>query len=321
MVSILCITYNHEKFISDTLVGFILQQTTFPIEVLIHDDASTDKTPEILRSYERIHPDLITVIYQQENKWSQGIDPTIFLYKMARGKYIAWCEGDDYWTDPLKLQKQVAFLESHPECILCHHKVTYHHEDSDEQDYQFPKIEGNQIFTKFDFYKNSSIKTCSVLFKNILSKEYYEYSHGFNAGDTPLWYYLLQFGDFGFLDESMAVYRLHKNGIWSPLPIIEKTLIGIETHENISRKLNISPKYLPLLYKYLRAVKIYHHLEDYQGMRKYLIKCYPHCFYANTRQLIRICIYTPIAFFPFIDKLVHFFRKSLMFKICEKKLK
>lgn len=116
LVSISCITYNHSKFIKDTLDGFLMQRTSFPMEILIHDDASTDGTQEIIREYAAKYPAIIKPIYQTENQWSKGRKgDKVFNYPRAKGKYIAHCEGDDYWIDPLKVQKQVDFLEQNPE--------------------------------------------------------------------------------------------------------------------------------------------------------------------------------------------------------------
>lgn len=108
LVSICCITYNQENYIRDAIEGFLMQRTTFPIEIIIHDDASTDNTAKVVNEFAEKHPDLIVPIYQTINQYSQGIKPwPNFVFPRARGKYIALCEGDDYWTDPLKLQKQV----------------------------------------------------------------------------------------------------------------------------------------------------------------------------------------------------------------------
>ena len=118
-VSILTLAYNHELYIRQCLDGIIMQQTNFKFELLIHDDASTDETANIIREYEKKYPNILKPIYQKENQYSKGIPiGTTFLYPRAKGKYIALCEGDDYWIDPYKLQKQVDFLESNPEYSL-----------------------------------------------------------------------------------------------------------------------------------------------------------------------------------------------------------
>jgi glycosyltransferase involved in cell wall biosynthesis len=120
LVSIACITYNHEPYLRMCIDGFLLQKTSFPFEILIHDDASTDGSDQIIREYELKYPDLISPIYQIENQYSKGNKRILvkFVFPKCRGKYIALCEGDDYWTDPLKLQKQVDFLEANQEYAL-----------------------------------------------------------------------------------------------------------------------------------------------------------------------------------------------------------
>lgn len=125
LVSICCLTYNHTPFIRKCLDGFLMQKTDFPIEILIHDDASTDGTDDIIREYTAKYPDLIFPLFETENQYSKGHAGEMdikYNYSRARGKYIAYCEGDDYWTEPLKLQKQVDFLEEHPEYSVCFHR-------------------------------------------------------------------------------------------------------------------------------------------------------------------------------------------------------
>lgn len=122
VVSICCITYNHELYIEDALKGFLTQETDFPFEILIHDDASTDRTADIIRQYEAKYPRLIKPIYQTENQYSQGVKVSFkFNFPRASGEYIAMCEGDDYWVDKFKLQKQHRILEKYKELDLVVH--------------------------------------------------------------------------------------------------------------------------------------------------------------------------------------------------------
>lgn len=123
LVSICCATYNHEPFIAEAIEGFLMQRTRFPVEILIHDDASTDRTAAIVRSYEARYPWLIRPIYQSENQYSKNIHIAHLNYARARGSYIALCEGDDAWTDPLKLDKQLALMREHPQCQLSFHSA------------------------------------------------------------------------------------------------------------------------------------------------------------------------------------------------------
>lgn len=121
-VSIICNTYNQESYIGDALESFLMQKTNFPFEILVHDDASTDHTADVIREYEKKYPDIIKPIYQTENQYSQRKKITLTIqYARSVGKYIAMCEGDDYWTDENKLQKQFDFMEANPDCILCTH--------------------------------------------------------------------------------------------------------------------------------------------------------------------------------------------------------
>ncbi len=120
LVSIVCDTYNHAPFIRDALDGFLNQKTDFSFEIIVHDDASTDGTADIIREYERAHPALFRCVYRTQNIYSR--DPKIlehYVFPLARGKYIAICEGDDYWTSPDKLQKQISYMQAHPACTLC----------------------------------------------------------------------------------------------------------------------------------------------------------------------------------------------------------
>src|SRR5262245_28919719 len=123
LVSISCMTYNHAAFIRTCLDHLLVQKTNFPFEIMIHDDASTDGTREIIEEYVSKYPEIIFPFYQKENQYSKGVRglSSRYNYPRCRGKYVAICEGDDYWTDPYKLQKQVDFLESHEDYVMAYH--------------------------------------------------------------------------------------------------------------------------------------------------------------------------------------------------------
>lgn len=124
MVSIWCITYNHEPYIRQCLDGFVMQKTNFRFEAIVHDDASTDGTAAIVREYAEKYPDIIKPIFETENQYSKNDGSLDRIFEEScKGKYIALCEGDDYWIDPLKLQKQVNYLESHPDYSMCFHRA------------------------------------------------------------------------------------------------------------------------------------------------------------------------------------------------------
>lgn len=125
LVSICCLAFNQKEYIGKAIDSMLMQQTSFTTEIIIHDDASTDGTDQIIKQYAELHPNQITAFFESNNQYTSGYNGRMaltFLYPHAKGKYIAYCEGDDYWTDPLKLQKQVDFMESHPDYSVCFHR-------------------------------------------------------------------------------------------------------------------------------------------------------------------------------------------------------
>lgn len=123
-VTVICLAHNHEAYIREALEGFVQQRTDFPFEVLVHDDASTDGTADIIREYAGRFPDIIRPVYETENRHSRGVCiARDILFPMVRGRYVALCEGDDCWTDPMKLSRQVTAMEAHPELDICAHRA------------------------------------------------------------------------------------------------------------------------------------------------------------------------------------------------------
>lgn len=221
LVSITCTAYNHEKFIRDTIEGFLIQKTTFPFEILIHDDASTDNTAEIIKEYELKYPDLIKPIYQKENQLSKGISITLnYNLPRAKGKYIAMCEGDDFWTDPDKLQKQIDFLESNSDYSLCvgGYKSVNVHTKEEEEVIKIPNgvIKDNEgyTFTLSDTRNNWITKTLTLVFRNKseILKQLGQYK---SIRDVHLIYHILKTGKGYYFTEVMGTYRIHKGGIFS----------------------------------------------------------------------------------------------------------
>lgn len=217
LVSICCITYNHVNYIKDAIEGFLIQKTTFPVEIIIHDDASTDGTVDIIKFYVDKNPNLILPIFQTENQYSkrQGSIFARFIRPRARGKYIAICEGDDYWTDPYKLQKQVDFLEANEEFGLAHGDCNFYFEEGGKWKYNANEnLTNKNIITNKEelFYQlvNDSykIRTATVVFKRKLLEEIKPNSITFLMGDTPLWLDFSQLAKFKYFDEVFSVYRV-----------------------------------------------------------------------------------------------------------------
>jgi len=211
MVTICCTAYNHEKFIGKAIEGFLIQETNFNVEILITDDLSTDKTSEILKKYEEENTSL-KVIYNKQNQYSIGKKPLFNqLLPSAQGKYIALCEGDDYWTDPLKLQKQVSFLEKHKDYSLCFHNAKIIQEDFDLS-HIFANLETREYKGK-EVLEEWTIPTASVVFRksdlvieNLINPNYL-------FGDIILFLTLCEEGKLYCINEVMSIYRKHSEGI------------------------------------------------------------------------------------------------------------
>jgi len=167
IVTIHCIAYNQEKYIRECLDGFVMQKTTFQFEALVHDDASTDKTPEIIREYAKKYPSIIKPFFQEENQYTKDFSVvTQLLIQHTKGKYIATCEGDDYWIDPYKLQKQVDFLEANADFAICFHPVKIRMEEEDKIVDDFITQEVPDVTDVYRLAEGNYIHTPSVLFKN-----------------------------------------------------------------------------------------------------------------------------------------------------------
>ncbi len=221
LVSICCITYNHEKYIRDAIEGFLIQKTDFPIEIIIHDDASTDNTANIIREYEKKYPEKFLCIYQKENQWSKGIRPSpTYVWPKARGKYIALCEGDDYWTDPYKLQKQVDILEAHPEYSMCF--TARDVVDEKNNILRTEKYE-NKIYTTKDVVEGFIPATQTIVMKNYKDLGAFLLKNSNHpSGDRLVAYYCSLLGDIYYLDEKTACYRESGEGVWSSFDYWQK---------------------------------------------------------------------------------------------------
>jgi len=216
LVSICCITYNHENYIEDALEGFLIQETDFPFEILINDDASTDKTADIIREYEAKYPKLIKPIYQTENQFSQGISPNWkFNFPRARGKYIALCEGDDYWISTNKLQKQVReVLEVNSQYGFVYSDVLYVDQSNKvitpPLTYQNFKNRNRNGYLFWDLLLNGNfILTVSV----VIRKELIEIQHKWFYFDYWLFLDIARKTKFCFINDQIVAYRRHPGGL------------------------------------------------------------------------------------------------------------
>lgn len=208
LVSICCVAYNHEPYIGQCLEGFVIQETNFPFEVLVHDDASTDGTADIIREYERTYPDIFKCYYQSENQFLKQNVLVKILFANARGKYRALCEGDDYWIDPEKLQRQVDLLETRPEYAFVYHKVNTELMSLETRDYSYPEIEGDTLTIEEAVIKHY-IPTTSLLFRTSMLnlEDWFAAKNSLISGDIVMSISLLMQGDGFFMRRVMGTYR------------------------------------------------------------------------------------------------------------------
>ncbi len=216
------ITYNHEAFIAQAIEGVLMQETNFDVELIIADDCSPDKTEEIVNNFISTHPKgkLIKYFRHPENIGMHRNGA--FAGEQCKGKYVAICEGDDYWTDPLKLQKQFDFLEANNECSLCFHPAKILKPNGkivEEFEISLPKkFHQLEDMARFGNY----IRTPTVMVRNILQEKDIDLLKKCPAGDFPLYLLLGQYGDYGFIQDTMSVYR-QGVGIWSTLSTKQST--------------------------------------------------------------------------------------------------
>lgn len=237
LISICCLTYNHALYIGQCLDGFIMQKTDFPIEVLIHDDASTDGTQDIIREYQRKYPDIIKPVYQSENQYLKGVKISlVYNYPRAKGKYIAFCEGDDYWTDPYKLQKQIAFLECHPEYTMCSHQYKLYFQKEKIMDKEIRPIghfsDGMSFDLSFLIRGGWLFQPLSVVYrKSALDLD--TYSKYKIHIDAVLFYAILKKGKGYCMPDVMGVYRIHDTGVWSSLNLNAQRMFSLKARKAI----------------------------------------------------------------------------------------
>lgn len=213
-VSCHIITYNQKDYISQCIDGVLMQQTTFPIEIIIGDDNSTDGTKEILLDYQIKYPEIIKLnLRTEKGNGIPGKENFLTTLQMCKGEYISLCDGDDYWTEPLKLQKQIDFLEANQDYVLCFHQISILKTDGTFVDDFITQIPQNYQTMETLARLGNYIHTPSVVFRNVITKLPFEFEMS-PIGDYFMYMMLVEHGKLKFMDEKMAVYR-EGVGIWS----------------------------------------------------------------------------------------------------------
>jgi glycosyltransferase involved in cell wall biosynthesis len=233
VVSIAMLAYMHEAFLAQAIEGVLMQETDFPFELVIGEDCSSDRTREIALEYQRRYPERVRVIVSESNV---GMHENVRrVYAACRAPFIACCEGDDFWTDPRKLAKQVSYLRSHPECVLVFHTVK---RISFKTGAELAPGQPDQLKTAWtiaDILKANFIIPVSVLFRNLNSGHFPEwiYNPQLPMLDWPTFVYLLMHGEAHWMAEPMATYRVHEQGAWSGMTEKKKILGFIAFHQTM----------------------------------------------------------------------------------------
>jgi len=216
MVSVLCATYNQAGYIRQALDSFLMQRTNFDFEILVHDDASTDGTAEIVQDYERKHPDIVKPLYQTVNQYSKGVKITPLNAARAKGRYVALCEGDDYWTESCKLQEQVEFMNAHPGYALCVHSSFKVSPTGEPVGLVRPAMEDKDFTIGEIVVENPGFfLTSSLLFPTRFVQILPEYYFACPVGDWPLILFLSSQGKVHYMDQVMSAYRMNAINSWS----------------------------------------------------------------------------------------------------------
>lgn len=215
-VSVTVHVYNHEKFLAHTLESIVCQQTNFPFEVIVGDDFSTDRSREIIQSYQERYPDLIKPLFHPKNLGGFGKNNALATFEVAQGEYIATVDGDDYWIDPLKLQKQIDFLDAHPDFIACFHNAIIRFDDGAFPDSHVNPPDQKEVVTLDDLVGEEEIwfiATSSIIFRHHRLGVPPQWFHESKSGDIPRYILLGKLGPFKYLPDVMSVYRKNAGGL------------------------------------------------------------------------------------------------------------
>lgn len=244
-VSVLVMTYNHERFIRQALDSVLTQETNFPYEVIISEDCSTDGTRAIVQEYKSRLPEKIRLILSERNIASNAV--VVRGIEAATGQYVALLDGDDYWVSPYKLQKQMEYLDRHPECSICFHNARVIHEDGSREPWLWNHAGQREITALTDILMDNYIATCSTMFRKGMFDCFPDwYDSFFPITDWPLHILNAEHGKIGYINEVMGVYRYHRGGLYSPLSQAEKQAATLK----LFRRLNSC-----LQFKYDRIIR------------------------------------------------------------------
>ncbi|GAB4374198.1 MAG: glycosyltransferase [Elainellaceae cyanobacterium] len=236
-VSVLVMTYNHINFIAQALDSVLMQQVDFDYEILISEDCSTDGTRAVVTDYQRRFPEKIRLLLSEQNIRSNQV--VVRGIRAAKGDYIALLDGDDYWISPEKLQKQVEYLERHPECSMCFHNAKVVYEDASRDSWNWTPAHQKEISTLDDLWMGNFIATCSTMLRREPLEDIPDwYDAFFPITDWPLYILSAEHGKIGYINEVMGVYKYHSGGLYSPFSEAQKLEQTLAFYQTINANLN-----------------------------------------------------------------------------------
>ena len=246
-VSVLLVTYNHEKFIAQAIESALMQEVDFDYEIVIAEDCSTDRTRDIIKVYQQKNSGLIRLLLAEKNYNSNAF--FVRAQQICQGQYIALLEGDDYWTSPCKLKKQVEFLDNHSECAICFHNAQVIYEGGSREPWNWTPETQKEFSTLEDMWMGNFIATCSTMFCQGLIDPYPDWYVNDKVcfGDWPLHLLNAEHGRVGYIDEVMGVYRYHSGGLYSPFNQIQKLEKTLQFYHQMNTNFD---------YKYDQTIKV-----------------------------------------------------------------
>jgi glycosyltransferase involved in cell wall biosynthesis len=305
-VSVLVLVYNQETYVTQAIDSILMQEVGFDYEIVIGEDASTDRTREIVLDYQKRYSDRIRVLLRDaldaERDRAIGLGgKTNFVQclQACQGRYVALLDGDDYWTDVHKLQKQVDFLDTHPDFAICCHNVTVFYEDGSKEPANLIPPDYREVSTIEDLFFVNFIPTCSAVFRRGLFGELPDWFFGLKLGDWPLHVMNAQYGKIRYFSEAMAAYRVHGSGVWSSRSPASQRFELIKMLDHLDAYLGYKYK------KQVRAAKagLYHELaqisygeSDVARGRHYLKRHFWYGSFQQRRNLLSLAVerYAPI---------------------------
>ena len=269
-VSVAVVTYNHENYIIQALDSILMQKVNFDYEIIIGEDCSTDRTRDIVLDYHKKYPSKIRLLLHKQNVGAML--NAKYVHQSCLGDYVMWHEGDDYWTCPYKLQKQVDFLDHHPQYFSCFHPVTVFYEDGSCPDYTSPYLTYRRDLCLEDILQSPIISTNAFMHRNHLLHLLPDWYYDTQIGDWEFYIFAAQQSKIGYIDDNMATYRTHDQGCYTGLSSIEKLSNRIWTfeHLNVHLECQYDQLYNQLISECYYALAIeYANIDDLSTARSY----------------------------------------------------